>query len=81
MATRNVDMAKHMNLAHILQELHAERDRLDRAIESLEKLVARRVLAPESAEAPRRRGRKSMSAAERKEVSRRMKEYWRSRRE
>jgi hypothetical protein len=70
-----------MNLAHILQELHAERDRLDRAIEILEKLVARRVLAPESTEAPRRRGRKSMSPAERKEVSRRMKEYWRSRRE
>ena len=73
-------MGKKVNLDNILRELRAERDRIDQAIASLERLQAQRsgqkvVWAP----APRR-GRKSMGPAERKAVSKRMKNYWQSRR-
>ncbi len=58
-----------------LREQHAK---LVAAIERLEELAGS---TNGSAPAPRsRRGRKSMGAAERREVSERMKKYWASRR-
>jgi hypothetical protein len=66
-----------MDIIKALRELHAERKRLNILIASLEaQSVARKRGAP----TPGRRGRKSMSAAERLEVSRRMTMYWEARR-
>jgi hypothetical protein len=60
-----------------LRELYLQREKLERAIEQLERLAA-----GSSAElAPKRRGRKSMGADERKIVSARMKSYWAARRQ
>jgi hypothetical protein len=60
-----------MDFWKALEELHAERERLSKMIASLEAA---------SGMGSRRRGRKSMSAAERRQVSERMKQYWASRR-
>ena len=57
-----------------LRELYAEKAKLDKAIATLESLVAGH------SEPVSRRGRKSMSEDERKEVSERMRKYWASRR-
>jgi len=70
-----------MDLYKVIQDLYAERERLNRVIASLEDLQ----LAPgvDISSAPpvrKRRGRKSMDAAERLEVSQRMKKYWSGRR-
>ncbi len=65
-----------MNYWEALQELYAERKRLNGVIEHLEAL-ARGLQPPHLG----RRGRKSMSAGERKLVSERMKKYWASRRQ
>ena len=65
-----------MDLNKALRELYEERQRVDRAIHALESgRVAR-----SRATAVHRRGRKMMSTEERREVSKRMTEYWRSRR-
>ena len=76
-----------MDLTAIIRDLYAEREKLDRAISELEK-----VQQSSSTEGPgssidsrrspsiQRRGRKSMGEAERKEVSKRIKEYWSKRR-
>jgi hypothetical protein len=65
-----------MDLHKTLRELHAERKRIDAAIASLEK----RVQAASKPKVPRRRGRKLMSAEERRRVSERMSRYWEARR-
>ncbi|HUA18875.1 MAG TPA: hypothetical protein VMB25_09030 [Bryobacteraceae bacterium] len=62
-----------MDIVRTLRELYEEKKRLDAAIARLETRVGSR--PPKS-----RRGRKSMGAAERQEVSRRMRRYWESRR-
>ena len=63
-----------MNLTTIIAELRREKERLDRVIASLEGLQTGATMPV------RRRGRKSMSAEERREVSARMTKYWASRR-
>jgi hypothetical protein len=68
-----------MDLKKTLQELHAEREKLDRAITSLEELQRTGSL-PDPPGSAKRRGRKSMNAAEREDVSKRMKKYWANRR-
>ncbi len=60
-----------MDLKEILKQLYAERKRVDRIIQRLEALE-------ESSGS--RRGRKSMSAEERRQVSERMRRYWAERR-
>lgn len=65
-----------MDVYKALRELHEEKDRLDAAIEALEGRV--KTLASKGPRA--RRGRRSMSADERAEVSKRMSRYWASRR-
>lgn len=67
-----------MNVYKALSELYAEKKRLDIAISALEKRLAADVEADGAVRG--RRGRHSMSAEERKEVSRRMSRYWASRR-
>jgi len=65
----------------VIQDLYAERDRLNRVIASLEELHRAPGVDAQSGPAVRkRRGRKSMDAAERLEVSERMKKYWSGRR-
>jgi hypothetical protein len=66
-----------MNLVKIIKELSREKEQLDRVIASLEALQA----ATEMRAVIRsRRGRKSMGAEERREVSARMKRYWAAKR-
>ena len=68
-----------MDIFKAIRTLHEERKRLDRLIGSLERLQAR--AQRQKARPPaRRRGRKGMSAEERKRVSERMRKYWAARR-
>ena len=70
-----------MDLYKAIQDLYAEKEKLERVIASLEELQR---TAGELPDLPprtgKRRGRKSMNADERQEVSERMKRYWESRR-
>ncbi|HWR51558.1 MAG TPA: hypothetical protein VN428_10650 [Bryobacteraceae bacterium] len=68
-----------MDLYKAIRSLYEEKKRLDRLIQSLERIQARAV-AVESEKPKARRGRRGMSAGERLEVSERMKRYWASRR-
>ena len=68
-----------MDLHKALQELYAERERLERAITSLEELQ-RAGMLPDLSASGKRRGRKSMDPEERQIVSERMKKYWDNRR-
>jgi hypothetical protein len=68
-----------VDLYRTIKTLHEERQRLTKLIESLQRLEISGN-APVRRKAPRRRGRKSMTAAERKQVSERMKKYWAARR-
>jgi hypothetical protein len=63
-----------MDVNKALRELHEEKRRLDATIAALEARLGN------GTRTHRRRGRKSMSAEERQEVSRRMSKYWEARR-
>jgi hypothetical protein len=67
-----------MDLYKAIQDLYAEKEKLERVIASLEELqrAAEAVSSPPSADSGKRRGRKSMGSKERQEVSERMKKYW-----
>jgi len=67
-----------MDLYKTIGELRARRDQLERIITQLEELHSSNHDGSRTA-MPRRRGRKSMGAKERAEVSRRMKNYWANR--
>ena len=68
-----------MDLYGTLKELHAERERILELIHAIEEVAG--YYTPAAREKPaRRRGRKSMGAAEREQVSERMKKYWALRR-
>jgi hypothetical protein len=70
-----------MDLYKAIQELYAEKEKLERVIASLEELQrAAGSLPVPPRGGGRRRGRKSMGAKERQEVSERMKRYWANRR-
>jgi hypothetical protein len=68
-----------VDLYKTIRILHEERQRLTKLIESLERLEMSGAGAARR-KPPARRGRKSMTAAERKQVSERMKNYWAARR-
>ena len=67
-----------MDLRKTIQELYAQKEKMEHVISLLEELQR----TPPSAVplTGKRRGRKSMPAKERAEVSERMKKYWASRR-
>jgi cell division septum initiation protein DivIVA len=77
-----------MDIVKALRDLYTEKKRLDAAIASLEARIksaksgasSKPGTGAKSGTGQRRRGRKSMSAAERLEVSRRMSLYWEARR-
>jgi hypothetical protein len=69
-----------MDLYKAIQDLYAEKEKLERVIASLEELQRTAGELPEVPKPAKRRGRKSMNAEERQEVSERMKRYWESRR-
>jgi hypothetical protein len=69
-----------MDLYRALQDLYAEKEKLERAIESLEQLQRVKPGALPEQSSTKRRGRKSMSSEERAEVSERMKRYWEAQR-
>jgi hypothetical protein len=69
-----------MDLYKAIQDLYAEKEKLERVIASLEELQRSSGPLPELPKPGKRRGRKSMTAKEREEVSERMKKYWESRR-
>jgi hypothetical protein len=70
-----------MDLYKAIQDLYAEKEKLERVIASLEDLQrAAGGGIPPMPTTGKRRGRKSMSADERTEVSARMKKYWAARR-
>ena len=66
-----------MNIHQAIKELLAEKERLDRAIAHLEGMQKQR---GDAAPAQKRRGRKTMDAQARRQVSERMKRYWEARR-
>jgi hypothetical protein len=68
-----------MDLYKAIQDLYAEKEKLERVIASLEELQRTADLPPVLPQV-QRRGRKSMDTKERQEVSERMKKYWASRR-
>ncbi len=65
-----------MDLSRTIQELQKEKRRLDQAIVVLEQLLDHGTASIPAG----RRGRKSMSAEERLQVSQRMQRYWAARR-
>jgi hypothetical protein len=70
-----------MDLYKAIQDLYAEKEKLERVIASLEELQrAAEAASVTPAGSGKRRGRKSMGSKERQEVSERMKKYWESRR-
>ena len=69
-----------MDLYKALQDLYAEKEKLERAIASLEALRRVGGELPLLPNIGKRRGRKSMNSQERAEVSERMKKYWAGRR-
>ena len=74
-----MDTAEHrMELPKLIEKLREERTKLDDVIASLEQLEA--TMAEAKKVVRKKRGRKSMDEAGRKEVSERMKKYWASRR-
>jgi hypothetical protein len=69
-----------MDLYKAIQDLYAEKEKLERVIASLEELQRTAGTLPALPKPAKRRGRKSMSASERQEVSERMRKYWAGRR-
>jgi hypothetical protein len=72
-----------MDVLKAIRELQTEKQRLDEVIARLEALTLGRVgvrTIPEETVTRKRRGRKSMGQEERAVVSKRMRDYWASRR-
>ena len=69
-----------MHLYKALQELYAQKQKLENIIATLEELQTAAASEKSQPLGTKRRGRKSMGLAEREDVSRRMKKYWASRR-
>jgi hypothetical protein len=69
-----------MDLYKAIQDLYAEKEKLEQVIASLEELQRAGGAPPKLPRTGSRRGRKTMDAGERQEVSERMKKYWADRR-
>ena len=69
-----------MNLTEIIRVLYVEKQKLENSIAALEALGSTNANG-NGGPLLRRRGRKSMGAEERQQVSERMKRYWEGRRQ
>ena len=69
-----------MNLRDAIRQLTDEKQRVERAIEELERLLEAGGITP-VVPGKSNRGRKSMGAEERKIVGERMRQYWAKRRQ
>jgi hypothetical protein len=69
-----------MDLYETIQQLKAQKEKIEHAIAQLEQLHGTGDHTNSRLASPKRRGRKSMGAEERKEVALRMKRYWADRR-
>jgi hypothetical protein len=69
-----------VNVEKLIRDLNTQKEKLVQAIALLEELAVYRQGASPYVERTERRGRKSMGADERHEVSQRMKKYWATRR-
>jgi len=69
-----------MDLYKAIQDLYAEKEKLERVIASLEELQRNAGGSVVPVKPGKRRGRKFMNPKERREVSERMKRYWERRR-
>jgi hypothetical protein len=69
-----------MDLYKAIQDLYAEKEKLEHVIASLEELQRTAGTIPVLPKSAKRRGRKSMNSQERQEVAERMRKYWASRR-
>jgi hypothetical protein len=80
MSSYNALSVADMELTQLILELRAQKQAVERTIECLEALapIGANPLSNSPA-APRRRGRRSMDAREREDVSKRMKKYWANR--
>ncbi|PWU12016.1 MAG: hypothetical protein C5B51_01685 [Terriglobia bacterium] len=65
-----------MDLRQTLKTLYAERQQLQRTIAALEQLDGSAGTRRGASDNPKKRGRKFMGSAERKQVGERMKRYW-----
>jgi hypothetical protein len=65
-----------MDLLKMIADLRQEKEKIDQVIASLEELQATIGFSTNGAAPKGRRGRKSMGAAERQQVSQRMKKFW-----
>jgi hypothetical protein len=70
-----------MDLDNAIRDLYFQKQKLERAIAVLEELRRAAGGSPVVFREAKHRGRKGMSEPERKEVSERMKAYWRKQRE
>lgn len=68
-----------MNLTEIIRTLYVEKEKVENSIAALEALESAHANGDQHPVG--RRGRKSMGAEERQQVSERMKRYWASRRQ
>ena len=69
-----------MDLSKALQELYAEKEKLEQSIALLEQLQKSEVTGPSPLQGRGRRGRRMMGLEERRQVSARMRVYWANRR-
>ena len=69
-----------MDLYKAIQDLYAEKAKLEKVIASLEELQKAAEASTVDTSVKKRRGRKGMAEEERREVSERMKRYWANRR-
>lgn len=69
-----------MDLSKALEQLYAEKEKLEQSIVLLEGLLGTEREGPPPIQANKRRGRRNMGLEERKQVSTRMRAYWETRR-
>jgi hypothetical protein len=69
-----------MDLTKALEQLYAEKEKLEQSIALLEELLEPEIQAPAPIQIKKRRGRRNMGLDERRQVSTRMRAYWAARR-
>jgi len=69
-----------MDLSKALQELYAEKEKLEQSIVLLEQLQSTGITGSPKVQGKSRRGRRTMGLEERRQVSARMRVYWANRR-